>query len=174
MFPWWQVVVTSQEAMPIVLLNTLGKLVKKMLAHRLQFDGIAHNAFEPNQFGGIAQHSTEDAGIYLMHLVRAGWAKGLQTSVVAFDIAQFFPSLNHEVLFDIFSRMGFPAVLGPFLHLYFVGRCTTYKWDSFTSDPFVADMGVGQGSAMSPVLLALYLTLIVRVWWEVINDLTQI
>jgi hypothetical protein len=94
-------------------------------------------------------------------LVQAGWARGLQTSVVAFDIAQFFLLLNHEV-FDVFSRMGFPAVLGPFLRLYLVGRCTTYKWDSFMSDPFTADVGVGQGSAMSPILSALYLTLIMR------------
>jgi hypothetical protein len=52
--------------------------------------------------------------------------------------------------------------VGPFLHLYLVGRHTMYKWDSFTSDPFVADVGVGQGLAMSPVLSALYLTLIMR------------
>jgi hypothetical protein len=58
--------------------------------------------------------------------------------------------------------MGFPAVLGPFLRSYLVGRRTTYKWDSFMSDPFAADVGVGQGSAMSPVLSALYLTLIMR------------
>jgi hypothetical protein len=83
-------------------------------------------------------------------------------SVVAFDIAQFFPSLNHEVLFNVFSRLGFMVVLGPFLWSYLVRRCTTYKWDSFTSDPFAADVGVGQGSAMSPVLSALYLTLIMR------------
>jgi hypothetical protein len=148
---------TPKSFRPIVLLNTLGKLVEKMLACRLQFDGVTHNAFEPNQFGGVAQRSTKDAGIYLTHLVRAGWAKGLQMSVIAFNIAQFFPSLNHEVLFDVFSRMGFPAVLCPFLRSYLVGRRTTYKWDSFTSDPFVADVGVGQGSAMSPVLSALYL-----------------
>jgi hypothetical protein len=62
---------TPKSFRPIVLLNTLGKLVEKMLARRLQFDGVAHNAFEPNQFGGVAQCSTEDAGIYLTHLVRA-------------------------------------------------------------------------------------------------------
>jgi hypothetical protein len=60
---------TPKSFRPIVLLNTLGKLVKKMLARRLQYDGVAHNAFEPNQFGGVAQRSTEDAGIYLTHLV---------------------------------------------------------------------------------------------------------
>jgi retron-type reverse transcriptase len=84
-----------------VLLNTLGKLVKKMLACRLQFDGVAHDVFHPNQFGGVAQRSTEDAGVYLTHLIHAGWAKGLTTSVVTFDIAQFFPSINHSVLLEV-------------------------------------------------------------------------
>src|SRR6202790_5117279 len=98
---------TPKAFRPIVLLNTLGKLVEKMLARRLQFDGVAHGAFQPNQFGGVAQRSMEDAGVYLTHLIRAGWAKGLQTSVVAFDIAQFFPSLNHSVLLDIILRSGF-------------------------------------------------------------------
>jgi hypothetical protein len=102
-----------------VLLNTLGKLIEKMLACRLQFDGVAHGAFEPNQFGGIAQHSTEDAGVYLTHLVRVGWAKGLQTSVVAFDIAQFFPSLNHDILLEIISQLGFPVEMGPFHRFFF-------------------------------------------------------
>jgi hypothetical protein len=149
---------------PIVLLNTLGKLIEKMLACRLQFNGIAHGAFEPNQFGGIAQHSTEDAGVYLTHLVRAGWAKSLQTSVVAFDITQFFPSLNHDVLLEIISQLGFPVKMGPFFRSYLVGRHTTYCWDAFTSDPFVADVGVGQGSALSPILSVLYLTLITRLF----------
>jgi hypothetical protein len=155
---------TPKSFRPIVLLNTLGKLLEKMLAWRLQFDGVAHGAFEPNQFGGIAQCSTEDAGVYLTHLVRAGWARGLQTSVVTFDIAQFFPSLNHEVLLEIICRLGFPVEVGAFLISYLVGRKTTYRWNAFTSDPYLADVGVGQGSAMSPVLSALYLTLITRLF----------
>jgi hypothetical protein len=102
-----------------VLLNTLGKLVEKMLARRLQFDGVAHNAFEPNQFGGVAQRSTEDAGIYLTHLVRAGWAKGLQTSVITFNIAQFFPSLNHEVLqSSLLDLSPPPATVGKSAHCF--------------------------------------------------------
>nr|BAB32470.1 Pol-like protein Pol-2 [Tricholoma matsutake] len=155
---------TPKSFRPIVLLNTLGKLVEKMLSRRLQFDGVAHEAFEQNQFGGVAQRSTEDAGIYLTHLVRAGWAKGLKTSVVAFDITQFFPSLNHQVLLEIISRSGFPAQVVNFFRSYLVGRKMTYKWNAFSSGPFTADVGVGQGSALSPVLSALYLTPIMKLF----------
>ena len=78
---------TPKSFRPIVLLNTLGKLIEKMISTRLQFDGVKFGVFHPNQFGGIRQRSTEDAGLFLTHLVRTGWAQGLRTSVVAFDIA---------------------------------------------------------------------------------------
>ena len=78
---------TPKAFRPIVLLNTLGKLIEKMIARRLQFDAVKHSVLHPNQLGGIAQRSTKDAGLFLTHLVRSGWAKGLKTSVVAFDIA---------------------------------------------------------------------------------------
>ena len=54
--------------------------------------------FHPNQLGGIQQRSTEDAGLILTHIIKSGWCKGLKTSVLAFDIAQFFPSINHKLL----------------------------------------------------------------------------
>jgi len=89
---------TLKAFRPIVLLNTLGKLIEKMIANQVQFDAVKHSVLHPNQLGGIAQRSTEDAGLFLTHLVCSGWAKGLKTSVVAFDIAQFFLSLNHSML----------------------------------------------------------------------------
>jgi Reverse transcriptase (RNA-dependent DNA polymerase) len=155
---------TPKSFRPIVLLNTLGKLLEKLLSRRLQFDGVAHGAFHPMQFGGVAQRSTEDAGVYLTHLVRAGWVEGLQTSIVAFDIAQFFPSINHDVLLRVIDRSGFPPCVGKFFRSYLVGRCTTYKWNAFMSGPYPADVGVGQGSALSPVLSSLCLAPILKLF----------
>ncbi|PPQ94129.1 hypothetical protein CVT25_007914 [Psilocybe cyanescens] len=129
---------------PIVLLNTVGKLVEKMLSNRIQFDG--------------------DAGLILMHMVRAGWAKGLKTSVIAFDVTQFYPSLNHEVLMAILRKLGFSDNVVKFFSHYLVGHSTQYAWGDFISDLRQADVGVGQGSALSPVLSAFYLTLIMRLF----------
>jgi len=56
----------------------------------------------------------DDVGVFITHLIRAGWAKKLKTSVVAFDIVQFFPSLNHEVLMAVIKKVGFPLVVGNF------------------------------------------------------------
>ena len=106
---------------PIVLLNTLGKLIEKIVVRRLQFDAVKHGILHPNQLKGVAQWSTENAGIFLTHLVRAGWAKGLKTSIIAFDIAQFFPSLNHSMLTSILSHFGFANCIVDFFSNYLVG-----------------------------------------------------
>ena len=133
---------TPKAFRPIVLLNTLGKLVEKMISNRFQFDMIKYDLVDPNQMGGVRQRSTEDAGLFLTHLVCSGWAKGLQTSVVAFDIAQFFPSINHRFLLAVLRKQGFHPKVAAFFASYLVNRHTSYVWNNFTSEPLRADVVV--------------------------------
>jgi len=72
-----------------------------MIARRLQFDAIKHSVLHPNQLGGIAQRSTEDAGLFLTHLVRSGWAKGLKTSVVDAELFAIQLGVIKATSFDI-------------------------------------------------------------------------
>ncbi|CAA7267775.1 unnamed protein product [Cyclocybe aegerita] len=119
-----------------------------MIANRIQFDVVKHDIFHPNQLGGICQRSTEDAGLILTHLVRAGWVKGLQTSALAFDIAQFFPSINHEMFMAVLRKQGFSPVLVEFFASY-----------------LSADVGVGQGSALSPVISGLFIAPVMKLFY---------
>jgi len=54
---------------PIVLLNTLGKLIEKVIAERLQFIVTSNNFIYLSQLGGLKFKSTADAGIALTHIV---------------------------------------------------------------------------------------------------------
>jgi len=55
---------------PIVLLNTLGKLIKKVVVERLQFI-VANNDFiYPSQLGELKFKSTTDAGVALTHIIQ--------------------------------------------------------------------------------------------------------
>jgi hypothetical protein len=128
---------------PIVLLNTMGKLIEKCVSNCIQFDCVKYGVFQSNQFGGIMQRSTEDAGLYLTHLVKAGWTRGLKTSVIAFDIAQFFPSLSHGMLMAILGQSGFPEKVIRFFSSYLVNRETSYRWGKFSSPKMNTDVGVG-------------------------------
>jgi Reverse transcriptase (RNA-dependent DNA polymerase) len=53
-----------------------------------------------------------------------------------------------------------------FFASYLVGRSTMYAWNAFKSGPRPADVGVGQGSALSPVLSALCLAPIMRLFLQ--------
>ena len=143
---------------PIVLLNTLSKLIKKVIAERLQFTVAANDFIHPCQLGGLKFKSTADAGIALTHIVRSGWVKGKSTSTLAFDISQFFPSLNHRLLVLILEKAGLDPRVTDFFVNYLVRRSTKYLWNDFISPSFMVNVGVGQGSALSPILSALYLS----------------
>ena len=80
---------------PIVLLNILGKLIEKVIAERIQFIVASNDFIHPSQLGRLKFKSTTDASVTLTYIVRSGWVKGEMTSTLAFNISQFFPSLNH-------------------------------------------------------------------------------
>ena len=143
---------------PIVPLNTLGKLIEKVIAEQLQFTVASNNFIHLSQLGGLKFKSTTDAGIVLTHIVRSGWAKGKVTSSLAFDISQFFPSLNHHFLVLILEKTGLDPKVVSFFSNYLTQRSTKYLWNNFLSPPFEVNVGVGQGSALSPILSSLYLS----------------
>ena len=51
-----------------------------------------------------------------------------------------------------------------FFASYLVGRSTSCIWNTFVSDLRLADVGVGQGRALSPVLSALFITPIMKLF----------
>jgi len=54
---------------PIILLNTLGKLIEKVIGERLQFHVVNNDFIHPNQLGGLKFKSTIDAGVTLTHII---------------------------------------------------------------------------------------------------------
>ena len=133
----------------------------------------ANGFLDPNQLGGIKQRSTTDAGIYLTHIIRAGWLRQCHTSVIAFDIAQFFPSLNHEFLSICLKKVGLNTNVVGFFNSYHSNQYTTYTWNNFLLPAFNTNVGVGQGSALSPILSAIYLTPVIKTFKKRIKNLKE-
>jgi hypothetical protein len=128
-----------------------------MIAIRLQFEGVGSGVVHPCQTGGVIQQLVQDAAVALSHHVRMGWSNKKVTSVLAFDIAQFFPSLNHNVLISILDRFGFNTKVVQFFSNYLVDRKTKYSVNGDCSDMYDSNVGVGQGSVLSPILSTLYI-----------------
>ena len=130
-----------------------------MVAERLQFLVASNEFIHPSQLGSLKFKSTSDAGIVLTHIIRSGWTKGKTTSTLAFDISQFFPSLNHRLLTLILDKAGLEPKAMAFFANYLVRRKTNYLWNDFSLPLFNVNVRVGQGSALSPILSSLYLSL---------------
>ena len=144
---------------PIVLLNTLGKLIEKVIAERIQFIVTSNNFIHSSQLGGLKFKSTSNAGIALTHIICSGWARGRSTSTLAFDISQFFPSfINHQFLISILEKAGLNTKVTNFFVNYLIQRNTKYLWNDIPSPSFEVNVGVGQGSVLSPILSSLYLS----------------
>jgi len=148
---------------PIVLLNTLGKIIEKVIGDKLQFHVISNNFIYQSQLGGLKFKSTTDADIALTHFIHIGWIKNMATSSLAFDIAQFFLSLNHCLLALILGKADFDLRVVNFFSNYLVNRRTKYFWNNFSSSSFDVNVGVGQGLALSPILSTLYLSLFLHI-----------
>jgi len=112
-----------------------------------------------------------DAGTFLMHLICSGWVKNCSTNTLVFDITQFFPSLNHQILLLIIVKARFDLKISRFFINYPVGRKTKYLWNNFSFSFFNVNVGMGQGLALSPILSALYLSLVFHIFEKILKNL---
>jgi len=78
-----------------------------------------------------------------MHIIQMGWVKNLSTSTLVFNIAQFFPLLNHCLLTLILKKAEFDNHVTSFFTNYLVDRKTNYFWNNFISPIFNVNIGVG-------------------------------
>jgi len=104
-----------------------------------------------------------NADVALIYIICSSWVKNLNMSTLAFNIAQFFSSLNHQFLVLILKKAGFDPCVAKFFSNYFIGRKINYFWNSFTLSSFDINIGVGQGLALSPILLVLYFLLFLHI-----------
>jgi len=91
----------------------------------------------------------------------------------AFDITQFFSSLNHQFLSLYLKKASLNTNIVRFFNSYHSNCSTSYSWNSFTSPPFNVNVGVGQGSALFSILSVLYLAPIIKTFKKRIKNLNK-
>ena len=60
---------SSKSFRPIVLLNTMGKLIEKVIGERLQFNTVSNNFVHLSQLSSLKFKSIIDTGIALIHAI---------------------------------------------------------------------------------------------------------
>ena len=93
--------------------------------------------------------------------------------MLAFDISQFFPSLNHEVMTACIAKAGFDPHIQRFIHNYLNDCSIQYCWNNLISPLFPCGVDVSQRSALSPILSALYLSPFLKIFQKGIKNLKE-
>ena len=127
---------------PIVLLNTLDKLIEKVITKRLQFHVVVNNFIHQSQLGSLKFKSTTNVDIALTYIIQLDQIKNNTTSILVFDIIQFFPFLNHCLLTCILQKAGLDSQVVNFFTDYLIGKRTNYMWNNLFFPTFKVNVGV--------------------------------
>jgi Reverse transcriptase (RNA-dependent DNA polymerase) len=143
---------------PISLLECLGKLLEKVVAHLIYGDMTKHALVPTTQFGGWNTSSTLDAGLTILHNIQSTHQASLRSGLLLFDIQGFFDNINHERLIKIFTDMGFAPELVKWCRSFLKDQTVHLRFNGKTTDPFDFTVGTPQGSPISPVLSIIYMS----------------
>jgi retron-type reverse transcriptase len=141
---------------PISLLECTGKLLEKIVANRLGADERNFNLIGPSQFGSRKYHSAPDAATLLRYKAEMTIRSGNVGGVLLLDISRFFDHLNPATTVATLADLGVDPSTCAWVHSFMTEHTLRLTFNGDQSDPFRQDVGVPQGSPLSPILTALY------------------
>ena len=140
----------------IMLLECLGKVLKKVIAWRLTFLVGKYNLVPDNQFGGRSNSSTADAILIFTNDVHCAWNHSKVTSVLTFDIKGYFDFVNHKRLLSELWRKGIPLEYVKWMASFLSTQEAAVCLDGIWGEMAIVENGILQGSPILPVLAAIY------------------
>ena len=148
---------------PISLLSVVGKVFERIVAKVITRHLDDNHLLSHQQFGFRPGRSTSDLLLLLSRDWQDALDEGLDTLVVALDIAGAFDRVWHAGLLEKLRAKGIQGglllLLGDYLH----GRTLQVVVNGQSSRPLPVEASVPQGSVLGPILWNIYL-----------NDLLQL
>lgn len=137
---------------PISLLNSLSKVLEKVILSRLKVHISTNRVIMDEQFGFRANHSTNHQLVRVCKYVKDSLLKKHSTGMITFDIEKAFDSVWHKGLVHKMFLMKFPLYLIKLIQSFLMGRTFFVSVNDHKSKTFRILAGVPQGSVLSPTL----------------------
>ncbi|KAF8749221.1 Reverse transcriptase (RNA-dependent DNA polymerase) [Rhizoctonia solani] len=120
---------TPKNYRPIALLETLSKLLKKVVTARLLHEAGEHNLIPQAQFGGKDIMSCTDAGLCMVHDIRTAWKNNKAASLLTLDVSGYFNNVDHSRLIYTLDRLGYSTNICNWLKSYLSNRTAQFRID---------------------------------------------
>ena len=140
----------------------MAKIFEKLLLQQVNLY-LANNKLQsPIQFGYRKGYSTQDALLFATESWRASLDARRNTHVAFLDLSKAFDSMNHTILGNKLSQLGFGDQSRNILMQFVSNRLQRVNVNGESSDWILLTRGVPQGTVLGPVLFSLYLNDIAR------------
>jgi hypothetical protein len=141
---------------PICLLDTVGKLIEKILLTRILREVNERGLLRDEQFGFRPKHSTTLQLARLVQRVNRNFDERRLTGAVFLDVAKAFDTVWVKGLLYKLTVLNFPSYLVKTISSYLDCRTFQTSFQTPTSASRVMRAGVAQGEIVSAVLFGLY------------------
>lgn len=153
---------------PIALLLTLGKLFEKIVAERLKMLALAHKLLPRSQYGAPGK-STSHAVQGIIGTVYKAWSRKSmrkfhrkvtlvhkRATIMGLDMAGAYDNIDRLKLLQILIQKNLPWWIILLVHSFLSSRSTVLKMPGSTTKPFFVNIGIPQGSPLSPILFLFF------------------
>ncbi|OBR05322.1 Zinc knuckle [Colletotrichum higginsianum IMI 349063] len=150
---------------PVALLSCIGKVLERLMADCLQQLAMKHNLLPGTQFGA-ARRCTTKALEYLLtpiykSFIHPGFKKAQEIfkwlcTLLSLDIAGAYDHVRCQELLRILADKGIPAWIIHYVRSFLSARRSRVHFPGFVSDDFWVNIGIPQGSPLSPILFVFF------------------
>ena len=147
---------------PIALTNTLCKTMERIINKRLIYYLEKNNIITPYQAGFRKGRSTFDQLINFESNIREAFIRKQHLIAIFFDLEKAYDTTwKYGILRDL-KKSGLRGLLPSFIGEFLKDRTFKVKIKNTLSDEYKQEMGVPQGSILSPILFILKMNSIVK------------
>ena len=141
---------------PICLLNSISKILEKVVSTRLLTHLNDNNILSDDQYAYRKGMNTELAAIKLVKNILNNFDDHKLTIAVFLDLTRAFDCVNHKILLDKLAHYGIRNSLYRWFKSYLLNRSYFVTYNGAISNQIVSNIGVPQGSILGPLLFLIY------------------
>ena len=142
----------------IVLLQTISKILERIMNLRLSFVARLAGLLNPHQCGSLAGLSASDATTTLTHEIRTLQMAGNMVSTLFLDIKGGFDNVKPSTLCSMLKAKAVNQYLVPGTRSFLTGRTCWLRYEGSPKVFALVSVGTPQGSSVSHLLFVIYVS----------------
>ena len=142
---------------PISILQTLSKIIEKLIKNRCEIFLTDNNLLYRHQYGFRSGRNTTEAILQLADYCTDALNNRLFTIVIFLEFSKAFDTVNKDTMLRKLDRLGFRGRSLDFFDSYLSDRRLFVELNGQRSETKTSNIGLSQGAVSSPWMFGLYI-----------------